>query len=265
MKAYLSIDLDFWNDAEFPEHFFNKLLATGLPIYVVNDHEHLLPHVKQFNFDTLINIDYHSDIADRSFSGGQFRNVALSCGTWVNHVKGHDKHYIWSYPCLECYYHGRGTCHADRDPFDCENFEGWSQITHRYVYFPRYSDVVAIGIATSEPDYTEDYIACPFYEWLRKQRRYRRIKLHPKIKTRLEKIQWELFEEEGRSHVLARFACQGLITFDELEESVVDQDGLVYEVNKMRRLGYRKMRAACARAFKRVSGKTVTQYLAKHF
>jgi len=268
MKAYLSIDLDYWNDKEFPEHLFNRLFSTRLPIYVVNDHHHLVPHIRQFEFDTLINIDYHSDLADRDAKNSFKINVALDCGTWVNHIKGIGKHYIWSHPLLSCYYDSRGTCHGDLDPFDedalaedygigTEELVRWTKVSQRLRYFPRYCDIVAIGIAASEPDYTEDHVTCCFLEWLWEHRRSR-IKIHPSVRKRLNAIQWQRFDFYGEhTKYLAKFGSGEIETFDELERSVSDENALIYEVQKMKRFGVQKMRAACCRAYKRLTGKKV--------
>jgi hypothetical protein len=153
MKVYLSIDLDFWNSRDFPEEYFERLVESDLPIIVVGQHHRLVPHIRQFDFDALANLDYHSDLADRdSGSRGQFsRQVRLACGTWVNHVNGKNRRYIWSYPRQACI-QGSGTCHCDHNPFNHPHPEkvcGWSQVEHRMLWYPRLKDVVAIGIAIS--------------------------------------------------------------------------------------------------------------------
>lgn len=168
MKAYLSIDLDFWNPFTFPKAFLDRLMATGLPVTVVSQHHHLVPHIKQFDFDTLINLDYHSDVADRDSGRKKFSlQIPLECGTWVNHIDGRGKRYIWSYPEPECYYRGRGTCHDTHNPFDAKNPEEvcrWTEVCHRLLWYPRHCDLVAAGIALSK-GWAEDRLIERFLEW----------------------------------------------------------------------------------------------------
>lgn len=168
MRAYLSIDLDFWNRRNFPEEYLNHLMATGIPVTVASQHHHLVPHIRQFDFDTLINLDYHSDVADREegMRGKFSRQVGLQCGTWVNHIPGKDKHYIWSYPFASCF-NGAGTCHDFYNPFIDDNSEkicGWTKVSHRLLWYPRYCDVVAAGIAISK-GWSDDRLIREFLKW----------------------------------------------------------------------------------------------------
>ena len=182
MKAYLSIDLDFWNIFDFPKAYFDRLVATGLPITVVSQHHHLLPHISLFDgcFDTLVNLDYHSDIADREEGTRKFsRQVSLECGTWVNHIRGSDRHYIWSYPQVQCFHHGSGTCHSSYNPFTVENPEevcGWTKISHRLLWYPRLCDVVAIGIAVSK-GWAEPRLVREFIEWKERHPKLPRVRI----------------------------------------------------------------------------------------
>ena len=182
MKAYLSIDLDFWNNFDFPRTYLNRLVATGLPITVVSQHHHLVSHIRQFDrsFDTLINLDYHSDLADREEGIRQFsRQVPLACGTWVNHIQGKGRHYIWSYPQCQCYYHGSGICHESHNPFTAENPEevcGWSKVSHRLLWYPRLCDVVAIGIAVSK-GWSAGFLVREFRKWKKQHPQLPRVRI----------------------------------------------------------------------------------------
>jgi hypothetical protein len=172
MKAYLSIDLDFWNGEDFPEKYFDRLLNTGLPITIVDEHHHLLQHIKQFEFDTIVNVDFHSDIVDNDKDEkGRFNiSTELQCGTWANHIDGKNKHFIWSMPNIACYTKKTGTCHLDYNPFNFKNPErvcGWTRVSRRVRWHPRYKELVAIGIATSF-GWTDDYLIRDFRRWEKK-------------------------------------------------------------------------------------------------
>ncbi len=172
MKAYLSVDLDFWNGRKFPQDYFDSLVETNLPITFVRQHHFLLKHIGQFEnqFDTLINIDYHSDIADRMDGRKRFsKQCPLNCGTWVNFVKGRDKKFIWSYPQKVCINRdcGTGYCHGNTNPFYYPNtYEicRWSSIKKVYRWFPKLEDVVAIGISIS-PGWAYHSLVVDFKKW----------------------------------------------------------------------------------------------------
>jgi hypothetical protein len=172
VKVYLSVDLDFWNDKRFPQKYFDQLINLGKPLIIVRQHHYLLKHIRKFEnqFDTLVNIDYHSDITDRCEGKTQFsRQCYLNCGTWVNHIKGNNKRYIWSYPqkvCVLPKWH-TGYCHCYTNPFTCGNtYEvcRWSFVEKRYRWFPKMEDVIAIGISIS-PGWSDLQLIRDFKKW----------------------------------------------------------------------------------------------------
>ena len=173
MRVYLSIDLDYWNGRKFPEQYFDDVLSLEKPTIVVQQHHYLLEHVKkhQKEFDTLVNIDWHSDIADRIDGKRKFsKQCPLNCGTWLNYINGKNKRYIWSYPdkvCVSGEWQS-GYCHIkDRNPFTYENHYEicrWSVIEQRYRWFPSLDDVIAVGISIS-PGWADTYLISRFKKW----------------------------------------------------------------------------------------------------
>lgn len=131
MNAYLSIDLDYWSherNPNFAKRFFRRLLRNfGRPIMVAFHHHHLLAHVNRRGrgLDTLINIDYHSDLA--SGPDGEFTEA-----NWVNYVNFREKGtFIWRYPSGKCLSSHTGYCHFGDNPFvsDCS---GWARVKMRH-------------------------------------------------------------------------------------------------------------------------------------
>ena len=103
MKTYLSIDLDFWNRRPLSE--CEKILTKvqsiadrkGIKIKIVEEHHDLIDDINKTNCQRVINIDYHSDIANLNVPDGY--KLELNCGTWANFLKGHEnKEYIWVHP-----------------------------------------------------------------------------------------------------------------------------------------------------------------------
>jgi len=169
MRIYLSIDLDFWEN-EFPQKYFEKVMRISAPKRLVISHEELLPHVNQNHFDTLVNVDFHSDLADLD-NGCKPK---LNDGTWGNHVQGsHKKKFVWSCPDKNrCYEHGFGTCHGLCNPFALAyrkyslDYCGWAKVSLREKWLP-VANVVAVGIALS-PDYTPSKILLQFCDWFKR-------------------------------------------------------------------------------------------------
>jgi hypothetical protein len=232
---------------------------------VVNHHHHLLPHVRKYanKWDTLVNIDEHSDLADRDFeSSGRGRRPELECGTWVNHVNGEGKRYVWSYPHPKCYDGGEGTCHVFRNPFGKESKEvaGWSETVAllKYRHHPRYK-VAAIGIALSEPDYTDPNIVDAFYTWIGETKPLG-WKLHKSVKPKIRNIRWDVFNGSSRSmEAIAQFAV-GELSFRALEDWFQPYMKIqAAEVRKMRDKGVSSMRRQAKRYFTLSEGQTPKQ------
>lgn len=129
MRAYLSIDLDYWCKFTTPHSaraFFQRVWKLRLPIMVALHHHHLLDDINKRaqDLDTVINVDFHSDIAD------DIRDTAMELneGTWANfvHFRG-DGTFIWRYPEEECLDDRHGYCHEGVNPFDEPSVAGWKR------------------------------------------------------------------------------------------------------------------------------------------
>jgi len=90
-------------------------------------HHHLLDYVNNRGrgFNTLINVDFHSDLSDD-------QPGELSEANWVNFVNFREKgSYIWRYPDGYCLSSHTGYCHSGTNPFDC-NLTGWASVQMRH-------------------------------------------------------------------------------------------------------------------------------------
>jgi len=153
MNAFLSIDLDFWCHECRPHkatRFFRRLFQKfGRPIMVAVHHHHLLEHVNNLGrgFNTLINVDFHSDLDGETPD-------ELSEANWVNFVNFKEKGtYIWRYPEESCLHSRTGYCHSDVNPFD-RNLTGWAGVKERR------------GIARIPWDCIREVGVCLSPEWL---------------------------------------------------------------------------------------------------
>lgn len=150
MKVYLSIDLDYWqrqHDAQFCTVFFQKVWKLGLPICVALYHHHLLPHINGCDCDTLINVDYHSDLADLD----SCRALDFQEGTWGNFVDWrYGGTFIWRYPLPGCVSTRDGYCHTYRNPFEAPEVAHWNRVQKRcgLLGIP-WNRVKAVGVSLS--------------------------------------------------------------------------------------------------------------------
>jgi len=155
--TFLSIDLDFWSNVT-PKmlEFIKEVNRLKVPKLIANEHHHILPFVNKHPSKVLMNIDYHSDLAEDNLSD-------VNCGTWANHVKWRLKsHYIWVCPNRrDCYVKGNGRCDTGRDfPGDPTDPFGKRLSTWKYttvktgLQWVNLSRVKAVAYAVS-PDYVE--------------------------------------------------------------------------------------------------------------
>lgn len=127
MNAFLSVDLDFWCEEKgetAAKCFFRRLMRRlTMPVLVALHHHHFLPYINAIGgFDTLVNLDYHSDIAEDCASFG-----SPTEGTWVNYVNFRSNGtYIWRYPHAKCLDPYVGYCHDHINPFE-EDCSGWAR------------------------------------------------------------------------------------------------------------------------------------------
>ena len=136
--TYLTIDLDYWmkHDTTTVQEmidFLRIIKQCQREVHVVKYHHEIIPHISNFqNVTRLINLDYHSDIAD----------VCIECrcerdfneGTWVNFVHGiARKEYIWRFPFNNQVELSYGYCHEMVSPFTMTPSDrksiGWGKVS----------------------------------------------------------------------------------------------------------------------------------------
>jgi hypothetical protein len=161
MNTFLSIDVDFWVDANTLRHQLHLLMGRknkDIPIIAVMNHQQMLRAVNESNARRLINIDEHSDLAECTVE-------ELNCGTWVSYVKWRlEGTYIWIRNSGD--FHSR--CNSVR--FDSwDEGSDWKKLESRYLkennlklttYLP---DCVGIGLCIS-PAFARADIADVFTE-----------------------------------------------------------------------------------------------------
>lgn len=170
MKTFLSVDLDYWNEVDNGisrmVKYLKSIHASNIPVVLVKDHDEMLPFVDQSEANFLINLDYHSDLADLCIKDEKpvLENREFNCGTWINWVKCRNKgRFLWIHPHKDCYIRshckwdsrGGGRCDVDKNPFTTEFDTGWKEAKHRTGPPPKVSGIsglVMIGLCIS-PDY----------------------------------------------------------------------------------------------------------------
>ncbi len=170
-KIYLSIDLDYWictNGNWRPPKgipFLRKVFNLGVPLQVVLSHEELLKYINKSGANAIINIDYHSDLADNDVDG-----VELNEGTWGNHVAfcgDQNASFIWIHPYPVCNSRNEGRCDEYENPFtkQCKRICGWTKTERKCGKLPSKSvlnKVVEVGISISpnwcEEDELQEYL-----------------------------------------------------------------------------------------------------------
>lgn len=117
-STFLSIDLDYFDDSprETIARFLRRVDLLDVEKVVYRDHHDILPMVNKLDWETLINVDHHSDLADyvEDENGeliasqwvdhkGDKEFAELDCGNWVNYVKKiGSRLYSWRYSMDMC-------------------------------------------------------------------------------------------------------------------------------------------------------------------
>jgi len=125
--TYLSLDLDYWRkakNAKGVESFFYNLFQLKREFFLVKSHDQLLGDINSSQCSSLINVDFHSDVAEDNVDGKPLR---LNEGTWVNFVTWKTTgSFLWLHPPKMVL--RRGYCHAFRNPFHATTVSGWKGI-----------------------------------------------------------------------------------------------------------------------------------------
>jgi hypothetical protein len=161
MKVYLSIDLDYWANhclfsAKQCNTFFKKLADVNVKKFkFVKHHEGLLRHASDNNCDTLVNVDFHSDLTNLYSNGIKSE---LNEGTWVSFVSWRKEgSFIWMLPSKS--FEEWGYCQDTTiiRKFEDLNFKntGWKKIKKQIgTRNIKWKDVCAVGICLS-PEWLE--------------------------------------------------------------------------------------------------------------
>lgn len=139
MKTLLTIDLDFWLDSyqkKETDKFFRKIRKLNVNIESVVYHHEILLNLKDNHFDKIINMDYHSDIANFDVGNCTLNeyNTSFNEGTWVNYVEFREKcDYIWLHSHSESSFE-YGVCDPESDVL-ADYSTGWKSMNH-HARFP---------------------------------------------------------------------------------------------------------------------------------
>jgi hypothetical protein len=112
-------------------------------------HHHLLEDINKRaeQLDTVINVDWHSDISDDIRSDP----LELSEGTWANFIHFRcDGTFIWRYPDEKCLDASVGYCHEAVNPFEEPSIAGWKR-TRKIQGLARipWDSICAVGVCLS--------------------------------------------------------------------------------------------------------------------
>lgn len=168
MRPYLSIDLDFWNERSVPFDWIESLISECKNVTMVCEHHHMLKHINASKCQTLINVDWHSDLSgynnDIILHDGRLHPIAkpkkftpLNCGTWVDRVSwAKSGTFVWVFPQKKCDWpQGTGRCDGKDDAF-IKGRTAWKLASRKLSrkMIPDVTTPDALGICLS-PDYLE--------------------------------------------------------------------------------------------------------------
>jgi hypothetical protein len=169
MSTYLSIDLDYWSCDETSNDvnsFFNKLAELDLSLFVVPHHHQLLSDINNSDCNRLINIDYHSDLADYVNPSKE----RLDEGTWGNFINFRNKgEFVWIYPHKDCYGDiriiGSGCCHVHKNPFRNPAVAGWAKTKRKLGKYNKLFNMLPKDIKKIGISYSQDWLRdAPIYD-----------------------------------------------------------------------------------------------------
>lgn len=150
MATYLSIDLDYWGMSGAPGMgpMISRVLALNVPTCLVRTHSTMLKHMRRFDFDKLVNVDFHSDLCSRL----GFKKLVLNEGTWGAFVPHRNRgRFEWRLPdYFDCVVLKEGICDHSQDVFADPTGTGWIAAVARVgLRDIDYRDVVAAGFCLS--------------------------------------------------------------------------------------------------------------------
>jgi hypothetical protein len=170
-SVYLTIDFDFWSDAQVDIDFVERAIqcVPRSSVAAAVQHDSILAHLQRFDStcSQLVNLDHHSDVGGdifhytESLNGKSSRRLALHSGSWVDYTTFRDsQEYVWLYPRPSC----RTECRCDHFTRRGARFSqagrgygiAWRKLRHHLTKPPNYavrlSKVRAVSIVLS-PDF----------------------------------------------------------------------------------------------------------------
>ena len=178
-QIYLSIDLDYWTclktfSIEECNEFIKRIKDVESDKFIfVFSHEDLLTDINESDCNSLVNVDFHSDLANYD------DNLLLNEGTWVNFVSWKNEgKFSWRFPSNNL--KSLGCCHDssvnDFSELNCKN-TGWKKIESiKGTKNISWSKVRRVGISLS-PDWiqTPRVLQCVLPSLLHKNITYKDI------------------------------------------------------------------------------------------
>lgn len=163
MRAYLSVDLDFWNARKSIDvYFLTKVINLKVPTFVVQYHHHLLKHIRKFNWDKLINVDYHSDFC---FQSSLAPREKMNEGNWTGFLDSTEKIFEWRAPTGQERILQQGLCDSNTDIWRTRRIlspeyialysSSWAQVYRKTGFSGIFEEnIIAVGICLS-PNWTK--------------------------------------------------------------------------------------------------------------
>jgi hypothetical protein len=171
---FLSIDIDYYLKGQLPTFLKHLNLFTHCRdrISAVTNHHQMLDIANRFNFDTLVNVDAHTDLVE------EHPDLDLSCATWCSFLnRKRSTNYLWIHPFRKDIHSIRnGECGSIYSgaifPRDLSTVPtrriGFNDVNERSPFNPTQLLPQAVHISFCiSPTYAETDIICAFDTWCR--------------------------------------------------------------------------------------------------
>lgn len=172
--TFLTIDVDYWmHERSIDLDYIDMVISKGFPVNVVLFHHEVVETIHRNcpRSSRIINVDYHSDIADIKQS--ELSDSLFNEGTWLNFVSNPgSREYIWIYPEDESWY-GGGKCHSDVDVLVETSYLEWKKISSRKRVLP--GEVILKDVAYGNICLSPNWLPQPKFVEILHYLRYKKI------------------------------------------------------------------------------------------